>query len=249
MSSVTGTLPFRHCGTAWLAPNLIDDRDRRGTDLGYRRRAMTDRSSQGATSPDRQRLERRGLVLEYSTIAWNVAEIFVAIGLGVAAGSLALVAFGLDSMVEVFASVVVVWHLRHPDGASDRISARALRLVSIAFFALAVVLIAGVVWSVVQEYRPGESPLGVVYLAATALVMFGLAAAKRRVGVGLASDPLRAEARMTFLDGVLATGVLLSLMANAVLGWWWADVAATLLVAAAAFAEGTENWQEAKELS
>ena len=210
---------------------------------------MTDRSSQSPTSPNRRRLERRGLVLEYSTIAWNVAEIFVTIGLGVAAGSLALVAFGLDSMVEVFASVVVVWHLRHPDRASDRITARALRLVSIAFFVLAAVLVAGVAWSVAQEHRPGESPLGVVYLAATALVMFGLAAAKRRVGIELDAEPLRAEARMTFLDGLLATGVLLSLVANAVLGWWWADAAATLLVAAAAFAEGVENWQEAKELS
>jgi divalent metal cation (Fe/Co/Zn/Cd) transporter len=208
---------------------------------------VIERSPQPSSPPDRRLLERRGLILEYATIGWNVVEIFVTIGLGFAAGSLALIAFGLDSMVEVFASLVVVWHLRHPDRASDRITGRALRLVSVAFFVLAAVLIVGVAWSIVQGLRPDESPFGVLYLAVTALVMFVLAAAKRRVGVQLGAEPLRAEARMTFLDGLLATGVVLGLVANAAFGWWWADHAATLLVAAAAFGEGVENWGEAEE--
>lgn len=208
---------------------------------------MIERSPDPSSPANRYRFERRGLILEYATIAWNVAEIFVTIGLGVAAGSLALIAFGLDSMVEVFASLVVVWHLRHADRASDRITGRALRLVSVAFFVLAAVLIVGVVWSIVQGHRPDEAPFGVLYLAVTALVMFGLAAAKRRVGVQLGAEPLRAEARMTFLDGLLATGIMLGLVANAAFGWWWADHAATLVVAGAVFGEGVENWREGRE--
>jgi divalent metal cation (Fe/Co/Zn/Cd) transporter len=196
----------------------------------------------------RERLERRGVGLEYATIGWNVVEMAVTIGLGIAARSLALVAFGLDSMVEVFASLVVVWHLRHPDRASRRITSRALRAVSVAFFVLAAVLVAGVIWSAAVGHRPEESILGIVYLMLTVAVMFGLAAAKRRVAVRLGSEPLRAESRMSALDGVLAAGVLLGLVANSALGWWWADQVATMIVAGAAVAEGVENWRESAEL-
>ena len=109
----------------------------------------------------RETLERRGLQLEYATIAWNAVEMVIAIGLGLAARSLALVAFGLDTMVELFASGVVVWHLRHPGRDSDRITALALRLVGWAFFVLATVVTVGAIWALVTE----ATPAGVFYVA------------------------------------------------------------------------------------
>ena len=197
----------------------------------------------------RETLEARGLRLEYATIAWNAVEMLIAVGLGIAARSLALVAFGLDTMVELFASGVVVWHLRHPGRDSDRITARALRLVAWAFFVLAIVVTVGAIWALVTEASPDESPLGIGYLALTAVVMLSLGAAKRATGRRLGSEPLEAEARMSIIDAALAFGVLIGLAANALFGWWWADPAAALLVALAAALEGFENLEEADEMS
>jgi len=97
--------------------------------------------------------------------------------------------------------------------------------------------------------RAGESPWGIAYLTVTAAVMFGLAHVKRRTAEELSSAPLRAEATMTFLDGILSTATLVGLALNAYLGWWWADPAAALLVAVAAINEARENWSEAEEFS
>ncbi len=196
----------------------------------------------------RESLEARGLRLEYATIAWNAVEMVIAIGLGIAARSLALVAFGLDTMVELFASGVVVWHLRHPGRGSDRVTAQALRLVAWAFFVLAVVIAVGALSALVAGATPDESPLGIAYLALTAIVMLSLGAAKRATGRRLESEPLAAEARMSIIDAALALGVLLGLAANALFGWWWADSVAALLVAVAAAREGFENLEEASDL-
>ena len=194
------------------------------------------------------RLERRGLRLEYATIGWNAVEVVVTIGLGIAARSLALVAFGLDTVVELFASSVVVWHLRGDTGHAPR-SVRAVRLVAFSFLALAALLAAAAVWALVAGHRADESPLGIAYLAATAVVMLTLALLKRATGRRLGSEPLVSESTVTLLDAALASGVLLALALNAVLGWWWADGAAGLLVAAAALREGLEGRAEAAEMS
>jgi divalent metal cation (Fe/Co/Zn/Cd) transporter len=179
---------------------------------------------------------RAAVRLEYATVAWNALEVFVTIGLGVAAGSLALVAFGLDSLVEIFASGVVLWHLRaEPAPSRER---RALWLVALAFFALAAVLLAGAVRDVVTDHRAEASIPGIVYLGVTAVVMFSLAVAKRRVSVRLGNHPLSHEARVTLLDGCLATGILLALAANAAFGWWWADTLAAAVVGLVAISEG-----------
>jgi divalent metal cation (Fe/Co/Zn/Cd) transporter len=193
-------------------------------------------------------LEQRGLRLEYATIAWNAVEMVVTIGLGIAARSLALIAFGLDTMVELFASGVVVWHLRHTSRHRDRITARALRLVAAAFFALALVVAAGAVWAIATRSAPDESPLGIAYLALTAVVMLSLGAAKRTTGSRLGSEPLAAEARMSIIDAALAAGVLIGLATNTLFGWWWADPIAAVVVASAAAHEGFENLEEATEL-
>jgi divalent metal cation (Fe/Co/Zn/Cd) transporter len=193
---------------------------------------------------DRIRLEQRGRRLQWATIAWNGVEVFVTIGLGVVARSLALIAFGLDSLVEVFASLVVIWHMK--PGAGDDAALRdrrAMRLVGVAFAVLAAYLLVAGVRQLATQAQPDSSPLGIAYLSVTAVVMFGLAAWKRRVGVALDSGPFRAEASMTFLDGCLATGILVALVLNLVLGWWWADPVAALLIGAVAAHEAREAWQ------
>jgi divalent metal cation (Fe/Co/Zn/Cd) transporter len=165
-----------------------------------------------------------------------VVEVFVTMGLGIAARSLALIAFGLDSLVEIFASAVVLWHLRGTPGRER--TQRALWLVALAFFALAAILLAGAVRDLVTGHRADESPLGIAYLAVTAVVMFSLAAAKWRVSIHLDNHPLEHEARVTFLDGSLAVGILVALAANAALGWWWADPLAAAAVGVLAISEG-----------
>jgi divalent metal cation (Fe/Co/Zn/Cd) transporter len=197
---------------------------------------------------ERRRLERLGSRLQWATIGWNTMEVFVTIGLGLAARSLALIAFGLDSLVEVFASLVIIWHL-HPGAAGHQAGRdrRALRLVGVAFAVLAIYLVVAGVRQLVSRGEPDSSPLGIAYLAVTALVMFGLAHWKRGVGRALESDPFGAEASMTFLDGCLATSILVALALNLVLGWWWADPAAALLIGAVAAREAREAWQEGSE--
>lgn len=202
-----------------------------------------------ADQSQRLHLERRGLRLEYATIGWNALEMVITISLGVAARSLALVAFGLDTMVELFASGVVVWHLRHPGRRGNRVTARALRLVAAAFLVLAVVVATGAAWALLSGSAPEESLLGIAYLAVTVIVMLSLGAAKRVTGRRLDSEPLLAEAGMSLLDAALALGVLIGLVLNTLFGWWWADPLAALVVAAVATHEGFENLAEARELA
>jgi divalent metal cation (Fe/Co/Zn/Cd) transporter len=203
-----------------------------------------------APTASRFELQRRALRLEYATIAWNVGEAVLTIALGAMARSLALIGFGLDSMIEIFASLVVVWHVR-PGHASDRPERTriALRLVAAAFVGLAVVLAGAAVRDLVLERRAGHSPVGIAYLGVTAIVMFGLAFAKRGTARSLDSAPLRSEAALTFLDGTLATLTLVGLSLNALLGWAWADPSAALVVSVAAAVEARANWTEAAELT
>ncbi|HET6795105.1 MAG TPA: cation transporter [Acidimicrobiales bacterium] len=188
---------------------------------------------------------RRGRRLQWATVAWNVGEVGVTVALGLAAGSLALIGFGLDSLVEVFASLVVVWYLGGPGrDRSDRDS-RALHLVATAFAVLAVYLMAASLRSLVLGERAGSSPAGIAYLAATAVAMFWLAVVKRRVGRTLKSSPFLSEARMTFLDGCLATGILVALALNWSLGWYWADPLAAMVVGCMAGREAVSTWRQA----
>ncbi len=182
--------------------------------------------------------------LEYATVAWNVMEVFVAIGLGIAARSLALVAFGLDSLIEIFASVVVLWQLR----AGDR-TLRAMALVAAAFLLLGVFLLFAATQALVSGREPSASPFGIAYLTVTACVMFGLAVWKGRLGRVLGNHPLATEAGITFLDGMLATGVLIALVANAVFGAWWADGVAAAVIGAVAIPEGVHAWRDSRDES
>ncbi len=191
-----------------------------------------------------QQLQRRGRRLEYATTAWNSLEAIVAIWTGVAAHSLALVAFGLDSCVEVFASLVVLWHLGGASEEADPSRARrAMRLIAGAFAFLGVYLLAQATRGFVTRINPESSLLGTVFMAATVVVMFVLAWAKRRTGTALNNRPLIADASMTFIDGCLATGVLVALLLDHAVGWWWADPLAAVIVGLVALNEARENWR------
>jgi divalent metal cation (Fe/Co/Zn/Cd) transporter len=181
-------------------------------------------------------LIRRGLRLEYATLGWNVVEIGFLVYAAVVARSVALAGFALDSVIEIFASVVVVWQLRGDvDPERDR---RAERLIGIAFFGLAIYLIGQTIVTLALDVHPASSPLGIAWLAATCVVMLSLAAGKARTGRELGNPVLQAEAKVTVVDGSLAAVVLLGLVLNTTLGWWWADIAGGVVVIAYGLREG-----------
>lgn len=191
------------------------------------------------------RLRQRGLRLEYTTLAWNVVGSALVLAAAVAARSVALAGFGLDSLIEIVASLVVVWQLQEMD-AADR-ERRALRIIGIAFLLLAAYIAAQSAYVFVTGSHPRRSLLGIVWLALTAATMFALAAGKRATGRALGNRVLRTEARVTVIDGLLACAVLLGLILNAVLGWWWADPAAALVIVYYGVREGWHALHEQVE--
>ena len=191
----------------------------------------------------RSALERTGRNWEYATTAWNVLEATVSVVTGILASSLALVAFGLDSTVEVFASLVVLWHLRGDDETVDPARARrAMRLLSLAFGLLGIYLLVDSAHGLLTHAEARTSPLGMVFLGATVVMMFVFAWFKNRVGVALGNRPLIANARMAIIDGMLAGGILIALGLDAWLGWWWADPVAAGVVAVVTLNEARELW-------
>lgn len=198
------------------------------------------------TSTDRDRLVRRGLWLAALTITWNVLEALVAISAGIAAGSLALVAFGFDSIIEVLSAWVVVWQFRGElrGGYDEDRERSALKAIAVTFFVLA----AYVVFEAGRDllFARGdveESTIGIVLAALSLAVMPTLAWAKRRTADELGSPTLRADAQETFLCAWLSAALLAGLVLNATLGWWWADSLAALAIAGLAVKEGREAWQ------
>jgi divalent metal cation (Fe/Co/Zn/Cd) transporter len=186
------------------------------------------------TIEDRERLLRRGFWLEYATLFWNVVGIAVLAVAAIRAQSVALAGFGLDSLIEIGASVVVVWEL---SGSGAERQRRALRLIGAGFGLLALYLAAQSTIVLAVGHHPRHSAAGIAWTAVTALVMFGLAAGKARTGAALDSPVLRTEGRVTLVDGLLAVAVLLGLALNAGLGWWWADPLAGYVLVAYAFRE------------
>ena len=168
-------------------------------------------------------LLRRGFALEYATLAWNAIGIAVLAVAAIGARSVALAGFGLDSLIEIGASTVVIWELFDTGGSRQR---RALRLIGVGFAPLALYLLAQSNIVLATGFHPRHSVLGIVWTAITAAVMFGLAAGKSRTGAALGNPVLAAEGRVTLVDGLLAAAVLTGLLLNAALGWWWADPAA-----------------------
>ena len=182
-------------------------------------------------------LLRRGRVLEGVTLGWNVAGIVVLAIAAVAARSVALAGFGLDSLIEIGASTVVLWEL---SGSGEDRQRRALRLIGGAFVALAAYLAAQSALVLVSGYRPGHSVPGMAWTGLTAVAMFALAAGKARTGTALGNPVLVTEGRVTLVDGILAMAVLAGLVLNAAAGWWWADPLAALVIVFYALREARE---------
>jgi divalent metal cation (Fe/Co/Zn/Cd) transporter len=188
-------------------------------------------------------LVRRGLALEYATLAWNVVGTVVLVLAAVAAGSVALAGFGVDSLIEIVASAVVVWQLKGDVGA-DR-ERRALRIIAIGFVLLAIYIAAQAAVTLASSAHPGHAILGVVWLGLTVCAMFALAAGKRNTGERLNNMVLRTEARVTVIDGALAAAVLTGVVLNTALGWWWADPVSALVILLYALHEARHAWGKA----
>jgi divalent metal cation (Fe/Co/Zn/Cd) transporter len=198
------------------------------------------------TTTERDRLVRRGLWLAALTISWNVIEAVVAISAGIAAGSLALVAFGFDSVIEVLSAWVVVWQFRGElrGGYDEARERKALKAIAVTFFVLAAYVAFEAGRDLLFTHgEADESTVGIILAALSLAVMPTLAIAKRRTAADLGSPTLRADAQETFLCAWLSAALLAGLALNAALGWWWADSLAALAIAGLAVKEGREAWE------
>ena len=195
--------------------------------------------------PDRPRaahLRRRGLWLEYATLGWNVVGSAIVLAAAVSAGSVALAGFGLDSLIEILASLVVVWQLRGL-AALER-ERRALRAIGVAFLLLAAYILVQSTYVLTTGAHPRQSLAGIIWLALTAGAMFTLAAAKGRTGSRLGNLVLQTEARVTMIDGMLAATLLVGLVLNAWAGVWWADPASAFALVYYGAREGRRSLYE-----
>lgn len=198
------------------------------------------------TTSTRERLQRRGLLLAALTITWNVIEAVVAISAGIAAGSIALIGFGFDSTIEVGSAFVVVWQFRGElrGGYDEDRERKALRLISISFFVLATYVAGEAVRDLFfVDSEAATSAVGIALAALSLAVMPALAVAKRRTAIELGSPTLRADAAETMLCAWLSVVLLVGLVLNATVGWWWADPLAAIGIAGLAAKEGLEAWR------
>jgi divalent metal cation (Fe/Co/Zn/Cd) transporter len=190
---------------------------------------------------ERKRRQRNALGLALITIAWNVVEAVVAIVAGAVASSIALVGFGLDSSVEVLSASVIVWQMTRP--VPEEREARALRLIALSFLALAGYVTVQAVIDLAQRHESEASTVGIVLAIASLIVMPLLAGLKRRNGRRLGSTSVVADSSQTLLCTYLSAVLLVGLLLNATVGWWWADPLAAVVIAALALREGREAWR------
>ena len=192
-------------------------------------------------------LSRRARQLAWATIAWNVIEAVVAITAGAAASSIALVGFGLDSTVEVLSAVVILWQLH---GLAEHRERRALRLIAVSFFALAVYVAVQAIVDLSSRAQPESAPVGIGLVIASLVVMPILAGAKRRTGRAMGSSTVVADSNQTKLCVYLSAILLGGLLLNASVGWWWADPLAALAIAVLARQRGPRSvaWRDLRRL-
>jgi divalent metal cation (Fe/Co/Zn/Cd) transporter len=191
------------------------------------------------------RLLRRGLLLEYTTLAWNVVGTIIVVVAAIEARSVALAGFGLDSLIEIFASTIVVWQIRGVDLNRER---PALRLIGGVFFLLAVYVLVQAAYTLSSGIHPAPSWPGIIWLILTVIAMLLLAWGKLLTGRQLGNPVISAEARVTLIDGYLAATVLVGLILNALFDWWWADPLASLVLVYYGIKEGIEARRHAAEL-
>ncbi|MGH8892468.1 MAG: cation diffusion facilitator family transporter [Actinomycetes bacterium] len=202
---------------------------------------MTTTTGHGIPAADRARLGRRAQLLAGVSVAYNLVEGIVAIAAGAVAGSIALVGFGLDSVIEVSSGVVILWQFRHSMPESrERL---ASRLIAVSFFALAAYVTVESTRSLAGTAEPDPSPVGIGLATVSLLVMPGLSLAQRRTGRALHSGSVVADSKQTLLCAYLSAVLLVGLVLNAGLGWGWADPVAGLVIAAVAVREGAQAWR------
>ena len=198
-----------------------------------------------ALREEREVAVRRAVALNRLTIGWNVAEAVVALTAAVAAGSVGLLAFGLDSTVEVSASLILAWrlHRERRDGCSQPDDRRAQRAIALSFAALAAYVAFEAVGALVDGDRPDSTPIGIVLAALSLVLMPLLARAKRRLAPVLGSRAQASEADQTSLCALMSGVLLAGLVLNATVGWWWADPVAGLGIAGLAGAAAVRTWR------
>jgi divalent metal cation (Fe/Co/Zn/Cd) transporter len=197
--------------------------------------------SQPLPAAERARLGRRAQLLAAASVAYNAVEAVVAVAAGLVAGSVALVGFGLDSVVEVSSGLIILWQFRHR--LPETRERQALRLMAFSFFALAAYVSFESVRALVGGHDPESSPVGIGLAVASLMVMPFLSWAQRRTGRALGSNAVVADSTQTLLCTSLSAVLLIGLLLNATLGWAWADPVAGLVIAVVAVREGLEAWR------
>jgi divalent metal cation (Fe/Co/Zn/Cd) transporter len=192
---------------------------------------------------DRSSIIRRGLRLEYFTLAWNSLEALVAIMSGLLAGSIALVGFGFDSVIECASGATLIWRLQsdHDSRNRERREQLAVRLVGASFLLLAIYIAYDAIHTLIRHEAPEKSLPGILLAIASLVVMPLLARAKRRVASALNSSAMQADSRQTDLCAYLSAILLGGLIVNALFGWWWADPVAGLIMIPIIVREGIEG--------
>jgi divalent metal cation (Fe/Co/Zn/Cd) transporter len=192
---------------------------------------------------ERAALERRTKLLAWSGNGWHVVEFAIAVGAGVAAGSVALIGFGIDSVIEALAGGVIVWLSSGGRGSSRTAERRAQQLIASSYALLVLYIAVEATRDLIGSNHPEASWIGVGLAAFTAPTMPLLARAKRNVGRKLNSSATVSEASQNMICAYLSIALLAGLLANALLGWWWADPSAALVIAAVAAKEGVDSWR------
>lgn len=201
----------------------------------------THTSTYAADPTRRRQLGRRAQLLAAASVSYNVVEAVLAIAAGLVAGSVALVGFGLDSVVEVSSGLIILWQFRHPLPESRE--RRALRLMAVSFFALAAYVTVESVRALAGGHEAETSAVGIALAATSLVVMPLLSWAQRRTGRSLGSRAVVADSTQTLLCTYLSAVLLTGLVLNAALGWSWADPVAGLVIAAVAVREGLDAWR------
>jgi divalent metal cation (Fe/Co/Zn/Cd) transporter len=192
---------------------------------------------------ERERLVRRARLLAWVGLGWHLAEAAIAIAAGVVAGSIALIGFGADSLIEAAAGIVVLWLMAGSRSTSERAERRAQQLIAASFVVLAVYVGIESLRDLFGGHHPGVSWVGIGLSIVTLATMPPLAAAKRKVGDALGSSATTSESRQTMLCAYLSAALLVGLGANAIAGWWWADPMAALVIAGVAVREARDAWR------
>jgi divalent metal cation (Fe/Co/Zn/Cd) transporter len=191
----------------------------------------------------REPLVRRARALAWLGLGWHVVEAAVAVGAGLAAGSVALIGFGADSLIEAAAGFVVLWLLAGTRSSSAQAERRAQQLIAASFVVLAAYVGVEATRDLIGGHRPEVSWVGIALAVVTLATMPPLALAKRRVAERLGSSATASESRQTMLCAYLSAGLLAGLLANALLEWWWADPVVALGIGAVALREARDAWR------